>query len=331
MQKKIIIIVSICSFVIVFMSLFEIYVPVDIKNNKTVLIEIPAHFNATEIAGILKNNKVIRSSLVFKILITVTSSSKKLKAGEYELSPSMNVLKIFDAIRSGKSKVYMFSVPEGTTVNGIAYLLEEQKLGNKEKFLELVRDKSLCEYYNIPAGTVEGYLFPDTYDIAKGVPEKEILNRMINRFYEVFDESMRQQAEQMHMTVHQIVTFASIIEKEAAVEEEREIISAVFHNRLRKGLNLSSCATVLYAIGKPKKRLYDKDVKINSVYNTYINSGLPPAPICCPGKNSLIAALNPAKADYLYFVANGDGTHTFSRTYKEHRSAQLRNKYKNRR
>lgn len=328
-KKTIIMITAIAVCLLIVFSLYELYIPIDGKNNQKFVIEIPVECRAFEIAAILENNNIIRNRIYFTALVGLTSSSKKLKAGEYEFSPSMNLLGIYRAIRNGKSKLYMLAIPEGTSSEGIAKMLSDLNLAKKHVFLELVKDGTLCEYYNVPAVTLEGYLFPDTYDIAKGVSEREIIKKMIKRFFDVFDIEMRSKAEKMGMTWHEAVVLASIIEKEAALDSERPIISAVFHNRMKKGLNLESCATVLYAIGKPGKKLYEKDLRTKSVYNTYIYAGLPPSPICNPGKNSLIAALNPSDADYLYFVSNGNGTHSFSKTYKEHVIAKK--KAKNRR
>ena len=214
------------------------------------------------------------------------------------------------------------TVLEGWTIDNIAEVLE-QKIGvNKKKFLRLCKDQELVKLYELEGNSFEGYLFPDTYHFAEDLDAIVVLNKMVNEFKKNMTLSMRVRAEELGMSQLEIITLASIIEGEAIYDDERATISAVYHNRLEKGMRLQADPTIQYIIEGGPRRLLNEDLKIKSEYNTYLNSGLPPGPINNPGKESIIAALYPAVNDYIYFVARGDGYHTFSKTEKEHNRAK---------
>lgn len=279
----------------------------------TRVVTIERGATAREAARMLRESGVISSENFFLAVLRLTGRSNALKAGEYALSPRAGVFAVIDVITGGKAVRTRVTVPEGFTSSQIAGLLAEKKLADAAKFREIVAKKKL-----------EGYLFPQTYFLEAGTPEEQIIAMMNSEFNRNYTPDMERRAKELRMTRQQVVTLASIIEREAARAEERPLISSVFHNRLKKGWYLESCATVQYALGEHKEKLALKDLKMKSPYNTYLCYGLPPGPICNPGLDSLKAALYPARTDDMFFVVNGSGTHVFSRYYEEH----LKNKKK---
>ena len=206
----------------------------------------------------------------------------------------------------------------------IAGVLQKAIEIDSARFVTLAQNPGFFGKLGVHAPSLEGYLFPDTYRFYWQTPEEKILETMVKRFHQVFADSLKQRATQLRMSVHQVLTLASIIEKEAQVPLERPLISGVFHRRLKLGMPLQADPTVIYALGGRKRRLSKADTRVNSPYNTYLHRGLPPGPICNPGRDSILAALYPVKVDYLYFVAKGDGTHIFTKSLNSHINAKNR-------
>jgi UPF0755 protein len=281
--------------------------------------------SATEIGSLLARRGFIRSAFLFRLTSVLSGTSRSLKAGEYALSTDMSAFRILRRIAAGEVILYRFTIPEGFTVSQIARLWEERGFGTAADFIEASRAPVMRERYGIASNSLEGYLFPDTYMFPHGISEQEAINEMLSQFDEKVSYLMEDTGAAhcvctagVTLSRHEAISLASIIEKEAKVEDEKPIISAVFHNRLGQGRKLESCATVLYSLGYPRRKLTDRDLKnTRSPYNTYIHKGLPPGPICNPGLGSIAAALNPSKHGYLYFVSKNDGTHYFAATYKE--------------
>ena len=277
--------------------LFLTAISFPLVENSTIqkIIDIPSGTNAKEIVHILEKNEIIRkNNYLFIILIKLSKLEDKLKFGEYNLSPSLNMLQILNKLARGEIVVYKITIPEGYNSIQIAELLDKKEIVEKESFLKLVKygEKSW-----------EGYLFPDTYEVPKKYGAENMLKLMLSNFEQVaVDNKLINKAEQTGFTMDEIITLASIIEKEAKFAEEKKQISSVFHNRLKSGMKLQSCATIQYILGKPKEKLEESDLEIESPYNTYLYKGLPPGPICNPGIDSIIAALEPANEDYLFFV-----------------------------
>ncbi len=245
------------------------------------------------------------------------------------LSQSMSNEEIINILQKGEVYVpkVKVTIPEGFELKQIAARLEEKGLVQADKFLE-VASTTIFDYpflVDSPAGVnhLEGYLFPATYQIAESASEKEIMFMMLNAFNRVFKEEYYGRAEELGMNVNELMTLASIVEREAKLDEERSTIASVFHNRLKRNKPLESCATIQFALGERKQRLLYKDLEIKSPYNTYKNPGLPPGPISSVGEKSIIAALYPEDTDYLYFrtTAKNDGSHHFSKTFDEHQRA----------
>ncbi len=290
------------------------------------VLDVPLHNGAGRISRFLEKEGVIRSGLWFRLLCVATHTENKLRAGEYAFPQSGNLWQVWSKIRNGQVKVHLVTIPEGFTSRQIAEALEAEHLTTQADFLAVVQDAGFCEANKVPAKTAEGFLFPDTYEFIKGMKPAEICQEMIQHFYKMVSEQEIGRAEDMGFGLRQWVTLASIVEKEAEAKEERAIIAAVFLNRLKKDIRLESCATVNYVLGTTKPKLTWKDLGTPSPYNTYRHRGLPPGPICNPGKPALLSVLSPAKVDYLFFVSKGDGTHQFSKTIEEHIKAK--NKYK---
>ena len=302
--------------------IYQLYIPLDAKSPQTKVVEIPKGMNAKGIAHLLKEERLIRNGLTFRILAKAKGVENRLQAGEYELRSSLNLSRILSKIEKGKILTHPFTIPEGYNIRQIAQVLEEKGLAGKERFLKLAKDSKLISQFNIQAESLEGYLFPETYRVPKGMKEEEIIKLMLSQFNKRVTEEERRRAEEIGFTLHQIIILASIIEKETAAPEEKALISAVFHNRLKAKKPLQSDPTVIYALGEAfDGNLRKEDLRIDSPYNTYRYQGLPPGPIGNPGKEAIQAALYPADTDYLYFVSRNDGTHEFSSSLEEHNQA----------
>ena len=302
-------------FLITILFVTAIYFPLEENSATQKVINIPSGTNAKEIVVVLEENEIIRkNNYIFRILIKLLKLEDQLKYGEYNLSPSMNMLQILDKLVKGEVLVYEITIPEGYTCTQIAELLDKKEIADKETFLKLIKDRGKFS---------EGYLFPDTYEVPKKYGAEKMVKAMLSNFNQIaIENKFTEKAEKIGFSLDEIIILASIIEKEAKFSEEKNKVSSVFHNRLEKGMKLQSCATIQYILKKPKERLDENDLKIDSPYNTYLYKGLPPGPICNPGLDSIIAALEPEEEDYLYFVLGENGKHIFSKTYQEH----LRNK-----
>ncbi|MEA2021968.1 MAG: endolytic transglycosylase MltG [Candidatus Caldatribacteriota bacterium] len=300
---------------VLILFLTAIYFPAEENSPIIKIIQIPDGTNATEIKNTLIDNKIIKDNyLVFNIYIKIYKLENKLKYGEYTFSPSMNLIQIIDKLVKGEVLQHKITIPEGFSSEQIAELLNKKEVVEEKDFLDLVKN---------PEKSWEGYLFPDTYEVPKHYGSKKMLDVFLSNFNRVIEENkIRQLAEKMSFSLDNIIILASIIEKEARTYEEKKLVSSVFHNRLNLDMKLQSCATIYYILGNTTKKLDEYDLKIDSPFNTYINKGLPPGPICNPGIDSIKAAIEPSDEDYLYFVLGEDGKHIFSKTYKEH----LRNK-----
>ena len=297
-------------FLIVILFFIAAYFPSEENSSIQKIINIPSGSNAKEIVHILEENNIIRkNNYIFRVLIKVSKLEERLKYGEYNLSPAMNMLQILDKLVKGEVILYRITIPEGYTYTQIAELLNEKEIIEKESFINLVKDSEK---------SWEGYLFPDTYEVPKRYGSENMLKLLLSHFNHIVDEKLKDKAEEIGFSMEEIIILASIIEKESKFAEERRQVSSVFHNRLKKDMKLQSCATIQYILEEPKEKLDESDLKIDSPYNTYLYKGLPPGPICSPGLDSIIAALEPAEEDYLYFVLGENGRHIFSKTYQEH-------------
>ena len=231
-------------------------------------------------------------------------------------------------MKHSKVKLYKVTVPEGYTLREIAKVLAQKGLADEKKFIKLTSDIDIIKQYKLEGNSMEGYLFPETYCFQKGTKEDEIINMMLRKFNQIAGKNnIRKLAEDKYIRFYDLIKLASIVEREAEKSEERPIIASIFLNRINKKMKLESCATIFYVLNldpnkKKRTKLVDRDLALNSLYNTYKNSGLTPTPICNPGIQSILAVLNPADTKYLYFVSKNDGTHEFSKTAEEHMKAK---------
>ncbi len=280
------------------------YVEVSIKKGMT----------GEKVGYLLKKNGIIKNVFLFKLLLKYYGENK-IKAGTYLLRKNMEEKDVVVLLLKGPNYVIKVTIPEGYTVKDIARLLYGKGvIRDTGRFLHICNDRKIVRRYGFNFPSLEGLLFPDTYIFYKDTDEMEVVERMVDRFMEMKERA----AKGSNIPDSIAIIIASLVEKEAAVDEERPVIAGIFYNRLKKGMKLESCATVEYILPEHKKRLTYRDLKLDNPYNTYIYYGLPPGPICNPGFASLRAAYFPKNTDYLYFVSKGDGTHAFARTSKEH-------------
>ncbi len=301
--------------------------PADPDHQGTVLVHIPRGCSALDIGRTLEQKRLLRSGLAFAVYCLATGAARRLQAGWYDISASMSAREIAQMLCEGKVAKRRVVVVPGLTIRQVAARIAAAGLCSEAEFIKACRTKlhvGEVAFPLPPTATVEGYLFPATYHIPVGTPPEKIVRRMLVAFQERFWQPHKREIAENDLGLHGIVTLASMVEREAALDEERPIIAGVLMNRLRRGMPLQCDATVQYALGKHKPRLLYRDLRVNSPYNTYLHKGLPPGPICSPGLKSLLAALHPAKHDYLFYVAKGGGRHVFTRTYAEHRRAIAR-------
>lgn len=292
-------------------------------------VVLPEGASASQIATILQEKGLIHSSIIFHGLVRLSGKDSSLKAGEYEFSQGESVADILDAISSGRVVTIRVTIPEGLTAVEIAGVFEERGLADKEELIAVMNHPSEDLREDFPflhyGVSLEGYLFPDTYEFAKGVSAARIVRSMLRRFQQTAQAALEEHPSRpLHLSDREALILASIVEREAKLATERPIIAGVFLNRLERGIMLGSCATVQYVLPAQKEHLLDKDLEVDSPYNTYKNGGLPPGPICNPGLASIEAVLDPELGDYLYFVSARDGSHVFSKTYAEHLEAKAR-------
>ncbi|MDD2573644.1 MAG: endolytic transglycosylase MltG [Bacillota bacterium] len=298
-------------------------VAVEVGAPEAVQVEIPIGSTVSQIGKILADKGIIRSELAFRIVTRLEGYQDSYQAGLYLLSVGSDLKGIMDEITKGSvyKETVRFTIPEGYELRQIADLLYEKGIADREEFMKEVKEGSFSyrfiEKIPVRENRLEGYLFPDTYEVFIGETANSIIDRMLGRFEEVAREVGLLDLEGGGMTMDEIVTLASVVEREAGTFEELPLVSAVFHNRLRIGMNLGSCATVQYVLKERKPRLSTKDTQIDSPYNTYIMPGLPVGPIASPGREALKAAMEPAESDYLYFVATNEGTNVFSDNYQQ--------------
>jgi UPF0755 protein len=304
-------------------------------SNQAVRFTIPAGSNSTQITHILEDNGLIRNSMMFWYYLKYSKEGNNFKAGTYEMKPGLKNTEIIDRLNNGdivKEEVIRFTIPEGFNVKQIADKLSSQKIVDKAAFLEIAdsdRNYSCGWTADIPTDKtikhrLEGYLYPDTYEMKKGSTTADILKRMLcewdNKLAQL-PADWQTQLEKRALSFHELLTLASLIEREVVVDEERAIVAGVIYNRLKEKMPLQIDATVQYLFDESKDRLYEKDLKIESPYNTYLHTGLPPGPIASPSLASIKAALYPKETKFLYYVTKKDGSsgHLFAETFDQHK------------
>jgi len=297
-----------------------------------IVVLIPAHSSVADIKKILVEKEIVRDDPRFSMLAVLTGAANRLQAGEYSFAGGKRPLAIIAHLKKGKVLYRPVTVPEGTEMARIAEILAADEWIDRSRFMDLGHDSGFAKEVGLEADSLEGYLFPDTYYLSRGQQdEEEIMKMMIGRHFQVMKE-IRGSGESafLGLTHHEIITLASIVEKETGIPEERPLVASVFLNRLAKGMRLQADPTVRYGLPNPATPLTQTELKNPTPYNTYTIKGLPPGPICNPGKAAIQAVLSPAKTDYLFFVSKDDSSHYFSKTLKEHNRAVSRSRQQNR-
>jgi UPF0755 protein len=292
------------------------------RGNTTRAVTIPAGATLSSAADSLHTVGLIRSTRMFRLYATFTGRERAIKAGRYRFSCDRATWSgLLDRLAAGPDERRL-TLPEGLRLTEIVPLIAKTIGAPEDSVWAAVRDTALRRELDVPTPDLEGYLFPDTYNLAYGTPPLEVVHTMVRRFQQVWQPEWNERLQALAMNRHDIVALASIVEKEARLDEERPVISAVYHNRLRDGMPLQADPTVQYARGEHTNRVLYRDLEIESPYNTYRNRGLPPGPIASPGEASLHAALHPADVPYKFFVAHPDGHHEFRVTFREHTEAR---------
>lgn len=296
-------------------------VPPDKGSGEKIIVNIPPGQGFALTARTLHEAGIVSSLSGFRWIARIKGADKKIRAGEYLLSSDMSPHRVLEILTSGKVLLRKLTIPEGHNLYQIAAAVAQAGLGTREDFFRNATDAVFADEKGIGYQTFEGYLFPDTYRFPKSAGVKKIIASMLKQFRSVFTREWIEQAEKMGFTVHQMVTLASVVEKETGDPAERPIIASVFHNRLRKKMRLQSDPTVIYGIRNFDGNLTKKHLRTHTPYNTYRIRGLPPGPIANPGRASLEAVLYPADTKFFYFVSKKDKTHKFSENLKEHNRA----------
>lgn len=284
-------------------------------------LDIPEGATFRQVAELLQGARLLTHQWGFLLLGKLTASDRRIVAGEYALRSDMSPKELLAELRSGHVVLHPVTIPEGYTAAQIAELLDHKGILDGNEFLRLVHDRAFIRTLRLETDSLEGYLFPNTYRLAKRANSQEVIEAMVGGLRQVFTPEWQARAKDVNMSVHDVLTLASVIEKESGVEAERELVSAVFHNRLRRRIPLQSDPTVIYGIPNFNGNLTKKDLADANPYNTYRITGLPPGPIANPGAEAIRAALYPVPTSYLYFVSRNDGTHQFSSTLAEHNRA----------
>ena len=325
-DKSKIIVVAIISIILLVTAFVVIQTgPYDNNNSEDIIVDIPAGSSLGQVADILSENKLIKSEDIFKLYVRFSNNSSKLKSGKYLFNQTYSNKEIVNTLVSGNiyNEGIKITIPEGSTSKEIIDLLVKNELGTEEEYKKLIDNpKEFSEKYKFlneeEITSLEGFLYPSTYYFKEDNSEKEILDDMLSTFNLKYTDKLQKKQKELKMSLLEVVNLASIVEKEAVLDEDRPIIASVFYNRLEIGMPLQSDATIQYIFEKRKKSITYDDLKIDSPYNSYINQGLPPTPIANPRIESIEAVLYPANTDYLYFVATIDGGNTYSKTYEEH-------------
>jgi peptidoglycan lytic transglycosylase G len=290
-------------------------------NTAETFVEVPQGAGTAEIRRRLIEGGVVPDEYTFRAALWWSGEARNLQAGEYRFAEPMSPLAVIQKVGRGDIYTRRITFPEGLTIGEMAKLYESRGFGSAQSFIDAARDTSAITELDPEAKDLEGYLFPETYALPRGVPASRLVGQMVDRFLSTYTESMRQRAAAQALTTRQVVTLASLVEEETAQPQEHPLVAAVYRNRMRLDMPMQADPTVIYALqksGRYNGNIRREDLQYDSPYNTYRHPGLPPGPIASPGKASLEAALAPADVPYLYFVSRNDGTHVFAQTLAQH-------------
>jgi UPF0755 protein len=284
-------------------------------------VEIPPGAGPAAIGRRLTDAGVIRDRLSFRVALWRSGQARRLQAGEYRFDRPMSAREVIDKIARGDVFLRPLTFPEGLTIRQMSQIFEREGAGTAAEFVKAAQNAALVRDIDPAAGDLEGYLFPNTYSLPRRTTAVDLVQRMVTAFRDALTQDLVERAAARGLSVRELVSLASLVEKETAKPEERPLVAAVYHNRLKIGMGMQCDPTVIYALeraGRYTGNLTREDLRFDSPYNTYRYAGLPPGPIAAPGRASLAAAASPADVPYLYFVSRNDGSHVFSTTLDEH-------------
>jgi UPF0755 protein len=311
-----------------FLALYrELNKPFQGFSSRETILVIPRGQSVSAIAAELEQQGIVQSSLLFRLYLRWFAQPLPLKAGEYRFVGRASIADVASKLQEGRVLQHRVTVPEGLDLPETAAAFSEAGFADKQVFLQAAQKPDLVRDLDPLAVNLEGYLFPDTYFVTREMSESDLIQAMVQRFRQSWDSTRIERARVLNLTLREVVTLASLIEKEAALSAERPLISAVFHNRLARQMKLACDPTVIYAakLGKIWDGvIHQSDLAYDSPYNTYLYPGLPPGPIANPGDSALEASLFPTESDYLFFVSRNDGSHEFSTNYRDHSRAVQR-------
>jgi peptidoglycan lytic transglycosylase G len=324
-MRRVILVLTVLILIAAAVAAWQIYgrlvEPFKLYSAEEQFVEIAPGSSTRAIGRALVEAGVVRDTLVFRIALWQSGAARRLKAGEYRFDRPMTAADVVDKLARGDVYLHAITFPEGLTIREMARIFEAQGFGSAEEFLSAAGEVGLIADLDPDARDLEGYLFPETYALPRRGTARELVSMMTSRFQQVFSHPLREEAAAQGLSVRQVTTLASIVEKETAKTDERPLVAAVYLRRLRIGMALQSDPTVIYALtraGRYDGNLTRENLQFDSPYNTYRHAGLPPGPIAAPGRSSIEAVVRPAESDYLYFVSRNDGTHVFARTLEEH-------------
>ena len=312
--------ISVLSGMLVYYAIILLWPQSDIDD--AVSISISKGSTLIDISTELHSKKVIKKRSSFILAVKILGYEKDIPAGKFNIDNVSTNYSLVNKLINSVNVSKKVTILEGWSINEIAEKLHSSLKIDKKSFLNASKNKALLDKWDIKSNSFEGYLFPNTYQFAEDVSPIKIIDKMVSEYKKNVTKKMYDRMSKINLNENEVLTLASIIEGEAIYDSERPTISGVYHNRLKKGMRLQADPTIQYIIDDSPRRLLNKDLKIKSPYNTYLNHGLPPGPINNPGLESIKAALYPEEIDFLYFVAKGDGYHTFSKTEKEHNKAK---------
>lgn len=323
MKKYLITIVLAIAFVFILRGLGQYNASIMKEANVEVIVNIKTGMTDNGIGRILYSKGLINSPELFMMQVNLNGYQGQLQAGKYKIIKGSTITEIIEIIAKGQVMHYVFTVPEGYDINQIASKLQDEGICNAEKFKKIAKSYEPYSYMETNNKNViykaEGFVFPSTYYLSLNMDEKEVLAFMIKEFDDTIKKNnIDKLAEKKHLKMHDVITMASLVEKEAVYPSEMPLIAGVFYKRLNIGMPIQSDTTIQYILGEQKSIITYKDLEVNSKYNSYMYKGLPPGPIASPGIQAIMASINYTDTDFLYFVAGNKGKHLFSKTYREH-------------
>jgi UPF0755 protein len=319
----------IMSALLVFVLSYFFYIKSPLGIDEDKLFQVKKGETGYQIINNLVDCGIIKNKFLFKVMVKLKGGDRRIIPGFYLARKNESPESFWERLLQGNVEKYKLTVPEGYNIYQIAKLVEESRLGKKEVFLKLVKNRQFISSLGLEVPSLEGYLFPSTYYFMPDAKEEDVIKEMFNKMMEILYKEIGIPENTSKKKIHEILTIASMVEKEAKDKKEMPLIAAVFHNRKRLGMKLQCDPTVIYGLNNFDGNLTKKHLVTKNPYNTYVNYGLPPTPIANPSKEAIVSAYKPAEVDYLYFVSKNDGTHIFSKTLKEHNRAVAKYQKKN--